>query len=629
MFIVPSFPRTTSHPVDVYHNPPSKIVKAIAEYKAKAVSELSFVTGDFFYVVSEDHPGFFEVVNPAAKLRGLVPRIYFESLEKAGQRFSAEQRSKRVEENRTYANPSPSGSVGSGGGNGRATDSSPVSRYPPPPPSPDSYYYAPSQSGKSPGRGIERLRSHASADSFQPPPKSAKAVAPSKQNGDDGTGMISRSHSGPKTRQDNEYGVPAMAQLPRSRTPIREHTQLPVPPANHFNPPTGRNSDGSSDEYVPPPRTVTRDIRRGDEYNSTPLQRMAAASLEAGSSSHPQVTRSRSSNQSLNQQYQNMPRTLSNIPQLVRTTSNDPQMARSTSNGPQVSNGYNPPQRQVHQPPLPVTQSHQHRRRPSNSSNQQPQQQLPPTIQKIYIPTYRQFHDIRYYYRIHLTFSDSQSQILYRTHDDFWALQVSLLNFFPTESGRASNNNNPSGASSSPRIIPFLPAPTLNARDVSARTAQSLQKRLEKYLQELIHLPPHMQASATWHKFFSVRRGVDVYDVEFPSQEEMEGGIGMESVTSLLNEYSMNGDTILVRIAAPLSGNGKDRQNQRDLFSMEVMQDISYDELLDEVERRYRGRIEGLDYFDESGYLLPLYGNTDLGVLVRTNSNDLRFVIVL
>ncbi|KAJ3025863.1 UNVERIFIED_CONTAM: bud emergence protein 1 [Siphonaria sp. JEL0065] len=645
-FIVPSSPRTTSHPVDVYRTPPSKIVKAvgaciilrfllgfylnavlqIAEYKAKSVSELSFVAGDFFYVVSEDHAGFFEVVNPAAKLRGLVPRIYFESLEKAGQRFSAEQRSRRVEENRTYANPSPSGSIGSGSGNGRATDSSPVSRYPPPP-SPDTYYYTPPQSGKSPGRGGgEGLRSPASADSFQPPPRSARAVADYKQQGDDGTGMVSRSHSGPKTRQENEYGVPAMTQPPRSRTPIREHTQLPIPPANHFNPPIGRNSGSSNDEYVPPPRTVTRDIRRGDEYNTTPLQRMAAASLEAGSSSYPQVTRSPSSNQPLNQQYQNMGRTPSNGPQLARTTSNGPQISRNTSNGgPQIartpSSGYNPPQRQVHQPPLPVTQNHLHRRRPSNPNNQQSQQQVPPTIQNIYIPTYRQFHDIRYYYRIHLTFSNSQSQILYRTHDDFWALQVSLLNFFPAESGRTSNN--PSGASSSPRIIPFLPAPTLNARDVSARTAQSLQKRLEKYLQELIHLPPQMQASAMWHKFFDVRVGVDVYDVEFPTQEDLEGGVGMESVTSLLNEYSMNGDTILVRIAGPVSGNGKDRQHQRDMFSMEVVQDISYNELLDEVERRYGGRIEGLDYFDESGYLLPLYGNTDLGVLVRTNSDDL------
>ncbi|KAI9328738.1 hypothetical protein BDR26DRAFT_808240 [Obelidium mucronatum] len=402
-FVIPSSPRTTSHPVDVYRTPPSKIIKAMSEYTAKTPSELSFVAGDFFYVVSESHPDFFEVVNPAAKLRGHVPRNYFESLEKAGQRFSAEQRSKRVEENRTYANPSPNGSYGSGSSaNGRATGS-PALRIPP---SPDSYatppYGTPPRSAKSPGRSPEGLRS------------------PSSQSTD---------------------------------------------------------------------------------------------------------------------------------------------------------------------------------------------------IQKILVPSHRQFQDIRYYYRIHVQYSASRSEILYRTHDDFWALQVSLLNFFPTESGRSNNR---------PRIIPFLPAPTLNARDVSARVAQSLQKRLEKYLQELIFMPQHIQASAMWVKFFQVRRGSNVFDIEYPTQEDLEAPSGIESVTSLLNEYTVNESTILVRIAR----GGKANQST-DLFAMEVAQDITFNELLDEVERRYGARIEGLDYFDESGFLVPMYGDSDLGVLVRTNSEDLRFLIVL
>lgn len=66
---------------DLYNLPPKKIVKAIKPYYAQRAHELSFSTGDFFFVINE-FDAMFEVVNPAARQRGLVPSSYFIPLDK-------------------------------------------------------------------------------------------------------------------------------------------------------------------------------------------------------------------------------------------------------------------------------------------------------------------------------------------------------------------------------------------------------------------------------------------------------------------------------------------------------------------------------------------------------------------
>ncbi len=70
----------------LYNLPPKKVIKAIKPYYAQRAHELSFSTGDFFYVINDDNgSSTYQVVNPAARQRGFVPASYFISLDKLQQ----------------------------------------------------------------------------------------------------------------------------------------------------------------------------------------------------------------------------------------------------------------------------------------------------------------------------------------------------------------------------------------------------------------------------------------------------------------------------------------------------------------------------------------------------------------
>jgi hypothetical protein len=70
-------PRTSSHS-QIWSLPPKRIVKAIVDYTARNAHELSFETGDFFYVINEPSDKQFEVINPVLRIRGIVPQNRFE-----------------------------------------------------------------------------------------------------------------------------------------------------------------------------------------------------------------------------------------------------------------------------------------------------------------------------------------------------------------------------------------------------------------------------------------------------------------------------------------------------------------------------------------------------------------------
>ncbi|KAJ3074775.1 bud emergence protein 1, partial [Quaeritorhiza haematococci] len=77
-----SGPRGSSHPASVFNLPPKKVVRAVADYTAQYAQELSFKKGDFFYVINDDNYTYYEVINPIARVRGLVPISLFEGLDK-------------------------------------------------------------------------------------------------------------------------------------------------------------------------------------------------------------------------------------------------------------------------------------------------------------------------------------------------------------------------------------------------------------------------------------------------------------------------------------------------------------------------------------------------------------------
>ncbi|KAJ3099679.1 bud emergence protein 1 [Phlyctochytrium bullatum] len=89
--LVPIVPRGSSHPNELFYQPPKKVIRATRDFQARMGTELSFHKGDFFYVVSETER-FYEVVNPLEKSRGQVPKECFEGLEEMQARSIAQAR---------------------------------------------------------------------------------------------------------------------------------------------------------------------------------------------------------------------------------------------------------------------------------------------------------------------------------------------------------------------------------------------------------------------------------------------------------------------------------------------------------------------------------------------------------
>ncbi|EJT97738.1 hypothetical protein DACRYDRAFT_119394 [Dacryopinax primogenitus] len=98
--------------------------------------------------------------------------------------------------------------------------------------------------------------------------------------------------------------------------------------------------------------------------------------------------------------------------------------------------------------------------------------------------------------RIHLT--------LYRTYEDFYTLQIQLLDHFPVEAGRSA----PEGSAAfEERILPFMPGPVSEVTDVVLAQRQT---ELDIYLRQLCDLRRSHQrilrSDEAW-TFFSLRAG--------------------------------------------------------------------------------------------------------------------------
>jgi bud emergence protein 1 len=76
---------TLSKPVSAVV-PPKKVIRALSTYRPTAPQELSFLKGDFFYVIRDvinaNGSEYYEAHNPVTGARGLVPRNLFEGFDK-------------------------------------------------------------------------------------------------------------------------------------------------------------------------------------------------------------------------------------------------------------------------------------------------------------------------------------------------------------------------------------------------------------------------------------------------------------------------------------------------------------------------------------------------------------------
>lgn len=89
----------------------------------------------------------------------------------------------------------------------------------------------------------------------------------------------------------------------------------------------------------------------------------------------------------------------------------------------------------------------------------------------------------RYQYSVIARLSNGKTRFLYRYYQDFYDLQVKLLELFPYEAGKIENSR---------RIIPSIPGPLINVNDSISKLRR---EKLDYYLRNLIALPSHISRS--------------------------------------------------------------------------------------------------------------------------------------
>lgn len=110
----------------------------------------------------------------------------------------------------------------------------------------------------------------------------------------------------------------------------------------------------------------------------------------------------------------------------------------------------------------------------------------------------------RYQYSVVARLSNGKTRYLYRYYQDFYDLQVKLLEMFPLEAGKVENSR---------RIIPSIPGPLINVNDSISKLRR---EKLDLYLRGLIALPANVSRSEEVLGLFDVLE--NGYDREVDSR---------------------------------------------------------------------------------------------------------------
>lgn len=125
-----------------------------------------------------------------------------------------------------------------------------------------------------------------------------------------------------------------------------------------------------------------------------------------------------------------------------------------------------------------------------------------------------------FWFLVRCAFTSGYSLILYRSYEDFYEFQMSLINDLPVEAGREL----PAGArpqDQPKRIIPRLPGPVDRIDEV---TCAQRQVDLTIYLDQLCRLPEYVRGHFRFFEFFLIRTG----DLEVTQPHEDFGGLAQQ-----------------------------------------------------------------------------------------------------
>ncbi|KAK3704687.1 bud emergence protein 1 [Vermiconidia calcicola] len=140
------------------------------------------------------------------------------------------------------------------------------------------------------------------------------------------------------------------------------------------------------------------------------------------------------------------------------------------------------------------TNGYGHERRPSAYTYQQQQQQNLYAPLRASVPRYI-YADEKFHFVVECKLSNGTHWDLSRIYEDFFQLQMNLINAFPEEAGTVPGK---------PRILPYMPGPV---QFVTDNISEGRRMNLDEYLRDLLRLQQHITCSSIVRNFFAPRQG--------------------------------------------------------------------------------------------------------------------------
>ncbi|KAK5138175.1 hypothetical protein LTR08_004870 [Meristemomyces frigidus] len=147
-----------------------------------------------------------------------------------------------------------------------------------------------------------------------------------------------------------------------------------------------------------------------------------------------------------------------------------------------------------------------HSRQHSNYSFHQQQQQNLFAPERASVPRFI-YSDDKFHFIVECKLSDGSHWDLQRMYEDFYELQINLINAFPEEAGQTPGK---------PRILPYMPGPV---KFVTDGISEGRRTNLDEYLRDLLRLSPHITCSSLVRNFFANRE--NDYEVD-PNAADLE-----------------------------------------------------------------------------------------------------------
>ena len=194
---------------------------------------------------------------------------------------------------------------------------------------------------------------------------------------------------------------------------------------------------------------------------------------------------------------------------------------------------------------------------------------------------------------IHINYLDGKTNIIKRTYPEFWTFQLSFLQKNPSEAGYKNEY----------RIIPFLTPPIPKE---SVQGAQQRRIELNRYFFELVELPRYLLQSSFVTTFMEPRHGDD-------SNISINVDAG-DSLLDLLEDYSDQKDDLVIKLVLGT-----------EIIKWKVDSSISFNDLIKQSQAKLGFQFESLMYCDERETIVPLQGDSDLGLLAKLKK--LRFFV--